>query len=371
MREDTPDLFDANQEELAAGFLASVLKAKRRPSGAELVFEASRFVGPDAAWHLPSVVAGLARSRDLNEQDRDYCHSLLARNELVDALRRPAPVDLEAVSSIDSLIQSSQRYRNSVAFREMVDFIGRFRDYSPYNNMLVRVQRPSCSFFATRRDWERRFGKKPKDDARPMIILAPMHPVLLVYDLEDIDKPNVPKELREFSLVFGPIDPRWLDRVQANARGYRIKVEFKKLSSTQSGYATHALGQKTWKMTVVVHQGLDTASQLGVLAHELAHVFLGHLGTDYDQWWPARANIHRAAMEVEAEAVTYIVTERLGLKGSSVPYVSRHLTGGELPVGVSIDLIAKTATLIERFARAKVPAPKPKAQPKAPKSAQK
>ena len=61
----------------------------------------------------------------------------------------------------------------------MVSFMARFRDYAPYNNMLVRMQNSTCSFYATERDWCDRFGRKLKEDARPMLILAPMHPVML------------------------------------------------------------------------------------------------------------------------------------------------------------------------------------------------
>jgi hypothetical protein len=44
-------------------------------------------------------------------------------------------------------------------------------------------------------------------------------------------------------------------------------------------------------------------------------------------WWPSRLNLDRR--EIEAESVAYIVTNHLGLKGSSAAYVSRHLKGGE------------------------------------------
>jgi hypothetical protein len=64
---------------------------------------------------------------------------------------------------------------------------------------------------------------------------------------------------------------------------------------------------------------LDGPSQFGVLCYELAHILLGHLGTDWDQWWPGRMN--RQTVEIEAEAVACIVTSHLGLKASSTVYV--------------------------------------------------
>jgi hypothetical protein len=63
-------------------------------------------------------------------------------------------------------------------------------------------------------------------------------------------------------------------------------------------------------------------------------------------------------MEIEAEATSFIVTQRFGLQGSSAEYVSRHLEGEEIPEGVSLDLIAKTAGLLERMARETVPPPR-------------
>jgi hypothetical protein len=48
------------------------------------------------------------------------------------------------------------------------------------------------------------------------------------------------------------------------------------------------------------HDGLDEPSRFGVLCHELAHVLLGHLGSDLDRWWPARANLDHATVEIEA-----------------------------------------------------------------------
>jgi hypothetical protein len=107
---------------------------------------------------------------------------LLEGDDLVPALRGEG--NREVISSIDTLLEASGRYRNSAEFLEMVEFTGRFRDYAAYNNMLVQVQNPSCAYYASEKDWYERFGRGIKEDARPMLILAPMHPVMLVYDLD-------------------------------------------------------------------------------------------------------------------------------------------------------------------------------------------
>ena len=115
-------------------------------------------------------------------------------------------------------------------------------------------------------------------------------------------------------------------------------------------------------MRIAIHDGLDEPSRCGVLCHELAHILLGHLGTDADHWWPARTRLSRDAIEVEAESVAWIVMNRLGLSGASEAYVSRHIRDGQTPAGVSPDSIAKTAGLIERMAKETLPPRRPRAR---------
>jgi hypothetical protein len=96
---------------------------------------------------------------------------------------------------------------------------------------------------------------------------------------------------------------------------------------------------------------LDDRSRFGVVCHELAHIYLGHLGTDEDGWWPSRTGLNKRTVEIEAEAVAFIVTMRAGLAGSSAAYVSRYLLEGKIPPAVSLDLIAKIAGRIGEMGR--------------------
>jgi hypothetical protein len=58
----------------------------------------------------------------------------------------------------------------------------------------------------------------------------------------------------------------------------------------------------------------------------------------------------RRTVEIEAESAAFIVTTRLGLKGSSAAYVSRYLNDSPLPASVSLDQVAKVASRIEQMA---------------------
>ena len=229
--------------------------------------------------------------------------------------------------------------------------MARFRDYSPFNNMLVKLQNPSCGFYATAKDWWHRHERQLKEDARPMLILAPMHPVMLVYDQDQTEGKELPESLKNFARFKGEWNPKWLSHLVENAeKRDRIQVQFKNLSATHAGFATTQVRDSHWKMRIAIHAELDEPSRFGVLCHELAHIHLGHLGTDSDYWWPSRRDLRHAAVEVEAESVAHVVSSRFGLEGGSSVYVSNHMKGSQLPDGVSLDLIAKVAGQIEEMA---------------------
>jgi hypothetical protein len=347
------DFGDPAMEEEVEALVRAQLRVPDQPSAWDLLARIEEHVGWAGRWSAEVVLTRLAQDTALTRGAREYLRSLVFSGDLEEALRGAGGPKREVESGIDSLLRQSAAYRGSEDFQAMVGFMGSFRDYAPYNNMLVRIQNPSCSFYATETDWVRRFERHLREDARPMLILAPMHSVMLVYDLDQTGGKEVPKELSRFAHFEGESwNPNWLDRTVENAKVRdHIRIDFKTLSSTNAGFATLARGDADSKMRIAIHDKLDDRSRYGVICHELAHIYLGHLGTDKDYWWPSRTGLNQRTVEIEAEAVAYIVTIRAGLTGSSEAYVSRFLAEGKIPSSVSLDLIAKVAGRIEEMRR--------------------
>lgn len=344
-------------------FLRTLLQGPTRPSAQELLQAVEYQIGLSARWYLTEAMKTISNEKGpdaASRADRDYLAAMLEDGSIAAALRGGDGVDPEIVSTVDALVRQSALLRSTTAYRATINFMAKFRRYSPYNNMLVRVQNPSCSFFATQADWAGRFNRSLKEDARPLLILAPMHPVMLVYELDATAGDPLPDLLEEFAQFKGDWESDWLASLVENASRYKIQVAFKTLSSTHGGFATRHRATGTWKMRIVVHDDLDEPSRYGVLCHELAHVLLGHLGSDTDRWWPARSSLDHTTVEIEAESVAYIVTTRLGLSGMSAGYVAMLRHDGAVPLSVSMDTVAKVAGLLERMTKTKVPAPKPR-----------
>ena len=91
----------------------------------------------------------------------------------------------DATRVLDELVHDARMYRSGSAFRELLEFAGRFRFYSPFNAMLVRAQLPGATFVAPARRWRGKYGRAVRPEARPIVILRPRGPVMIVFDVSD------------------------------------------------------------------------------------------------------------------------------------------------------------------------------------------
>jgi hypothetical protein len=64
--------------------------------------------------------------------------------------------------ALDELFENARQFNSSKAYLELMQFIGRFRFYSPFNAMLIHIQMPGARFVATARRWSRDFHRQIK-----------------------------------------------------------------------------------------------------------------------------------------------------------------------------------------------------------------
>jgi hypothetical protein len=335
--------------------ITELLETQSQPGAEEVLSKIEQDIGWIGRWIFWETVRRMREDKNLQAYQRDYLTTALSDEAVRQALAGDADLKKTYRSTLDELVRRSSQYRRSDAFREMIEFTARFRDYAPYNNLLVKIQKPSCGFYATARDWNLRFNRDVKEDARPLLILAPMHPVMLVYDLDQTEGSPLPKKLTDFATTEGQFEPEWLAQLLENAERDRVLVRFQELSSTHGGFATTRLRDGSYKMRIAVHSGLNQASSFSVLCHELAHIYLGHLGSDQDGWWPSRINLSHATVEIEAEATSFIVATQLGLTPVSESYLASFITGDQIPETVSIELITKVAGKLTEMVKRKLP----------------
>jgi hypothetical protein len=324
---------------------------KRHGSAADFLADIERDLGWPARLIVPELLDALRNDASVNNDDHKFLVHTLNKPSIAQAMSQEKDGVSEHQSAIDELFKRSRKFQKSRKFKEAVEFVAKFREYSPFNNMLVYLQNPFATYVATTNQWFKNFRRTIKEHARPIIILAPRTPVLLLYDIEDTEGPPLPGKLGTFGKTKGRFDPQLLHRTVRNCDREKILVQRKDLPALRAGVATMRLRDSNWKARIWLRQELDDASAYPILCHELAHVFLGHLGASKQCNWPYRPNVSNAVAEIEAEAVASIVCSRAGLKTQAIEYLSSYVDGSSEFENVSFDLIARAAGRIEEMGR--------------------
>jgi hypothetical protein len=281
-----------------------------------------------------------------------------------------------AKRALDELFNATYAHRSSKEYMELIRFVSRFRFYSPYNAMLVRLQRPGARFVAPPTRWKRDFDRYVKPNANPIVILQPMGPVMFVFDVSDTepgpDARPIPADVdRPFEAQGGIIGDE-LEKTIENAKRDGIRIHSQQTGSQHAGSIQAVSkphlpplpfyigkdrdGNPTYKEVPVQYELLFSGkispeARYATLVHELAHLYCGHLGTPNKKWWPNRVGFNHAAEEFEAESVAYLICSRIRIQNPSASYLSNYVKKNENVPKISLECVMKAAGLIENMGK--------------------
>lgn len=182
---------------------------------------------------------------------------------------------------LDQLFIDSRLYTQSQDYKELLDFVVRLPNFAPFNAMLLQIQKPGLHFAASAHDWRERFRREPKPKARPLLILWPFGPVALVYDELDTTGKDLPRDVRSF-YAEGPIVSEQIEAFRSLLASRMIHSEMTDEGDRRAGSIRLVVRPQDPKEYSQYKMSLNRNHQAPVqfvtIAHELAHLFLGHLG---------------------------------------------------------------------------------------------
>lgn len=263
----------------------------------------------------------------------------------------------ETAQNIDDLYRAASAPGAPPPWSDLLNRIAKSTHMAPFNLMLADIQRPGARFVAFADKW-REIGREVKPGAIPIIVLWPFGPVRCAYDLSDTTGPDDDDALLQ--RVFGePLEVKGDAAVRLARRSTaedNVDVRFLPLGSNRAGDAQSTGAEPATKgrpaeprWVVRINSQLNDGAQITTLIHELAHIYLGHLGGNGKKW-PNRRPDRIDVREFEAEAVSFIVGRRFGLNTSSAEYLHGYVKGDTIE-HVSFSAVARAAGRIEQHAR--------------------
>lgn len=233
----------------------------------------------------------------------------------------------ECRDAIQALLRQALRTKGAQAYLDFIDAGRRFVHLSVFNAMMVQLQRPGAGVVATKKQWEK-LGRYPTPDARPIIVLRPFAPLSFLYEYNDTDGPQLPLFEHLPFTARGTTPDSAFEAAKSAARSNGVHVEL------TDAYGEGLAGTAAIVRSTGVESGAETfwrvrlnkehsaAVRYSTLAHELGHIYCGHLGGHPGgRWAPRRVPTH-ALREIEAESVAWIVCGRAGVEPSSPDYLS-------------------------------------------------
>lgn len=231
-------------------------------------------------------------------------------------------------SLLDQLLSDAKLYTRSEDFLAVMACAARMRNFAPFNALLLQIQKPGVMYAASAMDWRERFKRFPKEGARPLLILWPFGPVVLVYDVADTEGEPLPAGMNPFAAT-GDMDAERLAGFAKKLARRNIAWHWLDAGDGSAGYirvVQESTGEKIpTRYRMFINQNHDAATQFTTVVHELGHLFLGHLGQDRTLKISPRPGLCHADRELEAELVAYLVCARNGIHAESERYLAGYV----------------------------------------------
>lgn len=301
--------------------------------------------------------------------------------QAVAAANPSRPIELKAQKPAEKMKEITDRLEagiqelfDSDRFKEYLQVMSKFHNYSFNNTLLIAMQKPDATLVAGYNSWKNLFGRQVARGAKGIKVLAPS-PYKIKKEIDKIDpktqKPvtdkngNPVKEETEITVpafkvvsVFdvsqtegkelpsigvdeltGDVE-HYADFFKAAELSAPVPVGFEKIESGAKGYYSQT------DKRIAINEGMSELQNIKTLIHETAHAKLH----DIDLNAPPEKQADRPdrrTREVQAESIAYAVCQHYGLDTSdySFSYVTQWSSGRELAeLKASLETIRSTAS---------------------------
>ena len=338
------------------------------------------------------------------ESKQDFIHHAVSYLAFARAQEQSDGSSVEGISSdllnsddtenryrqVRQLIKQAIEMPTPDGIANFLNFSTSFRRLGIWNARMAYIQRPGARIIASEYEWKT-VSRSVVPDAIPIMILWPFSPIRYVYELEDTEPPIDREAIKDPFAANGHFHPQMLPTLISSLRKqkrFKIIIEGRRQGFSRAGSAaTHGVGpavsnggplehgasfgefagqnaassdeqvtEGVASYRVTFNDRLNPTQRFITIAHELGHIFLGHLGecasgkgNDDESGWPNRRWLGKNEQEIEAEAVAYLVASRAGVVPASAQYIKDYASRSDM-TKVDLGLVVRSAARIERLA---------------------
>lgn len=249
------------------------------------------------------------------------------------------------------------------AWQKWLEFSGRFHKYSLNNQLLIQMQRPDATQVAGFQKWKE-LGRSPVKGSKAIWIRAACtrkvekengeaeqrvtgFKAVPVYDVSDTEgKPLPDRPNLEWTHEQGDAPEGMVEDLSSQIAHHGYTLEYRDLGDvSEEGWT-----DPTNRSVVINSRGSD-AHRAMVLAHELAHIELGH--TERSNEYHTGRGGQRRPMEVEAESVAYVLGRHYGHQPKSpFAYIDTWARGNpDLVRSTANNVVSATHRILDRSTR--------------------
>ena len=267
-----------------------------------------------------------------------------------------------AKSELDRLFNDVISYRTCKHYKDLMKFCSKFKYLAPFNAMMIQIQRPGSRYVLTASQWEKKWNRRVKPNARPVVILS-YQPVSYLFELSDTesidgnhsDNERLLEEINKQYDTKQKVDEQCLKILIDNlptlgiayTDGLRAGVDFaaqielldRPQNITIPLNKTETIEYKA-RYLISVNETLSVSARYASILHELGHFFCHHIEPFFGGSLFDYRNLSNADKEFEAESVAWLTCERLNIVNPSERYIAGYASE-MIPANVSIDQIFK------------------------------
>jgi len=227
---------------------------------------------------------------------------------------------------VSQLADETDAFRKSAFFKEYLDTMAKFWQYSYRNQLLIHMQKKKASYVAGFRKWNE-MGRKVNAGSKAIKILAPFLKKIKRKDLETGEEKEAketyffPVNVFDVSQTDGKEMPKinveisgndlqgLLDKLLCFCKSRNIEVEFKELGV--NGLYGYSRGGK-----IAVDSKQSVNSRVNTLIHEIAHEL-----THYSE---EGKKFTKEEKEIQAEATAYVISKALMFENKAPSYLALY-----------------------------------------------